>query len=205
MWLRAPKTNVPMLEHDSEVVQGSSAILDYVEAKLGGTRLAAPSGTSARARELEAQCDHAFGLGVQRILYDVLLRDPKVVIDLWGQDGPWWSGAFYRMAFPLMAKGIRDAYGVSDDKVVEMKDTFRRAVDETDRALEGNRYLFGDEGPSRVDIAVASLFAPVCCPPEHITRWPLQAPEHRVFQAEFEGRPTWDFVLRMYRDHRRAP
>ena len=37
----ARRTHVPVLEHDGEYVQGSSAIIDYVADRLGGTKLTA--------------------------------------------------------------------------------------------------------------------------------------------------------------------
>jgi len=205
---RAPKATVPLLEHEDSgsrvFVQGSSAVLDYLETRLGATRLAPPAATAARSVELEARADHAFGLGVQRILYDVLLDRPKVVIGLWTQGAPAWSRAMYRAVFPLLRRGTTKTYAIYPKKVDEAKERFRRAFDETDRLLESTRYLLGDEGPTRVDVTVAALLAPVCLPPEHLIVWPELDASLRTFQSEFEGRPTWDFVLRMYREHRRA-
>ena len=52
-------------------------------------------------------------------------------------------------------------------------------------------------------MTVAALLAPLCTPPEHFLRWPVEVPpEHTAFVDELGGRPTWDFVLRMYREHR---
>jgi hypothetical protein len=35
-------------------------------------------------------------------------------------------------------------------------------------------------------------------------QWPVLPEELLEFTRSFEGRPTWDFVKRMYRDHRAA-
>src|SRR5688572_1121231 len=71
----ASSTTVPVLEHAGRVVQGSSAILDYIERELGHRRLAPEPADASRCAELEARVDRAFGLGVQRIFYHDLLGD----------------------------------------------------------------------------------------------------------------------------------
>jgi glutathione S-transferase len=201
---RAPKATVPVLETDGGVIQGSGAILDYLQDQLGGSRLAVSADTALRAAKLEAVVDHAFGLGIQRIFYEILLADRPTMIDLWAQDAPSWTRLFYRAAFPLIAREIRRSYVVTPQAVAEAKQTFRATFEDLDRMLERRRYLLGDDAPSRVDIAVAALLAPLCEPPEHIMRWPKRSAAALALAREFEGRPTWDFVLRMYRDHRKC-
>ena len=204
---RARRTSVPVLEHDGAVVQGSAAILDYVAERLGGKRLGAGASTAdeARAREIEALADRAWGLGTQRIFYAELLARPKDVIDLWTQRGPWWGRTFYKVTFPFVRRRLEAMYAIRPAEIAEAKDEFRRAFDETDRALAGGaRYLVGDR-LSRADIATAALLAPACMPKEHLLEWPTAVPPGLdAFLADLRARPTWDFVLRMYRDHRRV-
>jgi glutathione S-transferase len=198
------QSTVPLLEHDGELVQGSGAILDYLERRLGARRLCVPASQAARCAELEALADRAFGLGIQRIFYGPLLQHRRTVVGLWKQGGPWWSGAFYGLAFPLMAQGVKRLYKIRPDKVAEAKDLFRRTMDSTDLILRDNPYLLGDH-ITRADVTVASLLAPLCTPPEHVTRWPAGLPaEIASFQAEFRGHPTWDFVLRLYHQQRQS-
>ena len=103
---RAAKTTVPVLEHDDVVVQGSSAILDYLEAKLGAKKLAPPAEHAARSAEVEARADLAFGLGTQRIFYATLLDHPSEVIRMWSQAGPFWGRAFLKVVLPLSLPGV---------------------------------------------------------------------------------------------------
>lgn len=201
---RAARSTVPVLEHDGKFVQGSSDVLDYMERELGATKLAPPPSQAARAREIEELADRAFGRGTQRIFYAALLANRRDVVDLWTQDGPRWGRLFYGLTFPLLARGMKRIYKIREDKIVEAKDEFRRAMDETDRALGDRAYLTGD-APTRADVTVAALLAPACRPREHVFRWPDETPEElSEFLRELEGRPTWDFVLRMYREHRRG-
>jgi glutathione S-transferase len=199
---RAPRTSVPVLEHDGEIVQGSGQILDHLERRLGVSRLAPPAGAEARCAEIEALADRAFGLGTQRIFYATLLDERSTVVDMWSQHGPAWGRAFYTLAFPFVSRAVRRMYKTVPDKVAESKDLFRRAFDELDATLAGEPYLLGD-ALSRADVTVAALLAPLCRPPEHMLRWPeTNPPALDAFVSEFEDRPTWAFVRRMYREHR---
>lgn len=199
---RAPATTVPLLEHDGRFIQGSSAIIDYVEQKLGARRLKPSEAQAARSAELEALADHAFGLGVQRILYDVALSDRKMVTDLWSLYGPSWARSFYAVAYPVVASAVRRIYTIRPEAVARAKERFCRAMDEMDRALQERPYLGGD-APGRADVTTAALLAPLCRPPEHLVPWPEIPATLAPFMREIEGRPTWNHALKMYREHRR--
>ncbi len=195
----APASSVPILQHDARFIQGSSAILDYVASELGAKRLL-PRMALSESRTLEALADHAFGLGVQRISYDVLLQQRALVIDLWAQHGPAWAKPMYAVMFPAMVPVVRRMYGVRPDAVARAKLRFREAIATFDGALSGQRYL-GGEAPSRLDVTVAALLAPFCRPPEHRVNWP-RIPALAEFLREFEGGRTFEHALFMYRTHR---
>jgi glutathione S-transferase len=200
---RAKATSVPVLEIDPKnVVQGSSAILDALESRLGFGALAVADAERSRAIELEALADRAFGRGLQTIFYSVLLDTPGAVADLWMQRGPRWGRAFYAVMMPFIGAALRRSYRANAKDAAAAREAFVRAFDETDRALEGRSYFFG-ETLSRVDVTVAALVAPVVQPKEHPFEWPdAQPPELVAFARSLEGRPTWDHVLRVYREQR---
>lgn len=198
------RTSVPVLEHDGRFVQGSSAIIDYVADHLGGTRLTSVD-TAARVKalELEKTLDHAFGRGVQQVLYSALLKDRSTVIDLWSSGGPFWARGFYAVAFPAIASAVKRMYKTTDvEGVAKAKQRFATTFDDLDSVLLKQRYLGGD-GPNRADITLAALLAPVCRVPEHRVNWPPMPSELADFEASLRDRPTWNHVLRMYRDHRK--
>lgn len=204
---RAPRSSVPVLEHGGDVVQGSSAILDFLERRLGGVALAAPEQQRARAAELEALADRAFGGGIVRVLYDALLASPDDMVPLWAPDLH--DGApvatqrrLYRAAFPWLRWGIRRTYRIRPDTVRAARERLIAGFDETDRALGGRPYLLGPR-PTRVDVTVAALLAPLCRPREHMLTWPREFPPALTeLVAVLDRRPTWELVLRMYREHR---
>jgi glutathione S-transferase len=200
----ARRSHVPVLEHDGRYVQGSSAIMDYVADRLGGTRLALiDPAERAKVLELEKSLDHAFGRGVQQVLYSALLKDRRTVVDLWSSGGPFWGRGFYAIAFPAVASAVKRMYKTTDvGSVAEARQRFVTTFDELDAVLAKQLYLGGDT-PNRSDITLAALLAPVCRVPEHRVKWPAMPPELADLEASLSGRPTWRHVLRMYRDHRK--
>ncbi|HMJ12447.1 MAG TPA: glutathione S-transferase [Polyangiaceae bacterium] len=196
-------TSVPVLEHDARVVQGSAAILDYVQSELGASHLAPDPQDAEECAQLETLADHAFGLGTQRIFYDVLLNRPRISIDLWSQGGPFYARAFYAVAYKGVAAAIRRMYRIEPAAVERAKDRFRNAMDVMDRTLDSKPYVLGGR-LTRADITIGALLAPLCRPPEHLMRWPDMPDEALAFMREFEDRPIYRHVLRLYRDHRRA-
>jgi glutathione S-transferase len=200
----ARRTHVPVLEHDGQYVQGSSAIIDYVADRLGGTKLTAIDPIErAKALELENTLDQAFGRGAQQVLYSALLNDRRTVIDLWSFGGPFWARGFYAVAFPAVASAVKRMYKTADvEGVARAKLRFVTMFDELDTVLAKRPYLGGD-APDRTDITLAALLAPVCRVPEHRMKWPAMPQELTDLEASLSGRPTWHHALRMYRDHRK--
>lgn len=200
----AARSHVPVLEHDGRFVQGSGAIIDYAAEHLGATRLT-PADPEARAAVLarEVKLDQVFGRGVQQVLYASLLKDRRTVIDLWAGGGPFWARAFYTVGFPAVAAAVQRMYKTGDvEGVARAKQRFVTTFDELDAVLARQPYLGGAQ-PDRSDVTLAALLAPVCRVPEHRVRWPAMPAELHDFEASLRGRPTWNHVLRMYREHRR--
>lgn len=200
----AKRTSVPVLDHDGHYVQESSAILDYIADRLGGKKLT-PNDPEQRtkAAELEKRLDHAFGLGVQRVLYSVMLKDRKTITDMWAFGGPFWARGFYALSYPVVAAVVARMYKTNDVEVVtRAKQRFVTMFDELDAVLANQPYL-GGEAPNRSDITVAALLAPAVRVRQHRMPWPDMPDELRDFEASLRGRPTWRLVEKMYREHRK--
>lgn len=195
---------VPLLEHDGHLVQGSGSIMDYIEQRLNARRLCVHSAQAARCAEIEALADQAFGLGIQRIFYGPLLENRRTLVNLWSQGGPAWSKVFLHVSYQVLADALARKYQLTSENVALSRDLFRRTWDQFNVILRDRPYLIGDH-ITRADVTVASLLAPLCCPPEHVTRWPAQMPaEIAAFQEELRGHPTWNFVMRLYHQQRRS-
>ena len=199
----ARRTHVTVLQDNDHVVQGSSEILDYIAERLGATKLTPRDSLAfAHTRALETRIDRGFGLGVQRLLYAELLKDRGTMVKLWAFGGPAWADALYAMTYPLMAALVRRTYRTNNKgAIVRAQERLVSLFDELDAMLTRQRYLGGDQ-PSRLDITVAALLAPLCHPPQHRITWPALPPVLSRFTAPLQCRPTWNHALHMYNQHR---
>ena len=201
----APGTFVPVLRDEGRVIQGSSAIIDYLDARKTERPLT-PADPSERQRaiELERWLDRELGEPVRRVFYFHALNDPDLLIPLFNQGGPWWGRLFCRVGFRTIANRMRQMYAITAQNVALDKDRVTAAYGRIDALLENRRYLVGDRF-SRADLTLAALAAPTWRPPEHPTYWPpdeLYPHEITAFRARFAMTRTREHVLRMYREHR---
>lgn len=199
---RAPKSTVPLLEAGGEVVQGSGAILDFLEQRYQAGCLRPVGSVRSTSEEIEALADKAFGRGAQRIVYEQLLPERATTTRLWSAGSPGWSTWVYALAYPFIANALRRRYDVNPASSERAKSELRSALTRTDSILQRQPYLDG-ERPGRTDITVAALLAPLCLPPQHRVQWPRLTPALQAFTQELDAHPTIQHVLRMYRDHRR--
>jgi glutathione S-transferase len=204
----APHRQVPVLTYKGEVVQGSSAIVDAIPRLFGKSCLQswrasskADADFSARCQELETMADESFGRAIQAFGYDALLQDRGTLLSLWNFRGPWWGRAFYAVAYPLMEKRVRDSYCGDAESVAKSREALLAGLQRTDEILKRQDYLLGDV-PTRADVSVAALLSPLVRPQEHPMTWPRYPDSLEEFCLSQNGRPTWDFTVRMYRDHR---
>ena len=201
----APGTFVPVLRDAGRVIQGSSAIIDHLDARTPERPLT-PADPSERQRaiELERWLDREFGEPVRRVFYFHALNHPGLLIPLLSQGGPWWGRLFCHVGFRMIANRMRQMYAITAENAALDKDRVTAAYGRLDALLENRRYLVGDRF-SRADLTLAALAAPMWRPPEHSTHWPpdqLYPDEITAFRARFERTRTREHVLRMYREHR---
>src|SRR6476620_9400527 len=82
----APGTFVPVLRDDGRVIQGSSAIIDYLDTRTTERPLtSADPSERQRAIELERWLDRELGGPVRRVFYYHALNDPDLLIPLFNQ------------------------------------------------------------------------------------------------------------------------
>jgi glutathione S-transferase len=201
----APSTFVPVLQDAGRIIQGSSAIIDYVDEHSPEPPLT-PADPSERQRtlELERWLDCEFGERVRRVFYFHALNHRDLAIPLFNQGGPWWGRLFCRVGFRMIANRIRQMYAITAENVALDMDRVTAAYERLDTLLENRRYLVGDRF-SRADLTLAALAAPTWRPREHSTYWPpdeLYPHEITAFRARFAKTRTREHVLRMYREHR---
>jgi glutathione S-transferase len=199
-------TSVPILLCDAEVVQGSSAIIDFADRRWPDRPLTAvPDAEREQAAELEAWLDRELGQPLRRVFYFHALPARDLVLHLFTQQGPWWGRLFYGLGYRLVANAIRRVYAIDADTATQDRQRLDAVFARLDQLLDGRRYLIGN-GFSRADLTLAALAAPLWHPPEHSTQWPpddIYPAPLLALRAELGRSRAREHVLRMYRDHRR--
>jgi len=147
---------VPVLRDVGRVIQGSSAIIDHLDA-LTPERPLTPADPSERQRaiELERWLDREFGEPVRRVFYFHALNHPGLLIPLLSQGGPWWGRLFCRVGFRMIANRMRQMYAITTENAALDKDRVTAAYGRLDAPLENRRYLVGDRF-SRADLTLAA-------------------------------------------------
>ena len=204
----APDTSVPVLSDGENVIQGSSAIIDYAERHWRGPALT-PQDHVERDAALacEAWLDRELGEPLRRVFYFHALHHRRLVLYFLEQGGPWWGRLLSRLGYGLLAGRIRDMYAITADNAARDETRIHAVFERIDALLAERRYLEGTRF-SRADLTLAALAAPMWRPEEHPTRWPppeLYPPEILALGARFGNTRTHDHVMRLYRERRWMP
>jgi len=200
--LGLPHTWVPILEDDRGIVQGSSQIIDYLEAHFPEHPLTPDCPTLAQeVRAWEEDLDRRVGEDMRRVLYDLLLDHPDLLLPLWRHQTPPWTGLLYRATYPLITTRVRRLYKITPTSVTRSAASFAEIIGKLDRRLEDHPFLVGDT-LTRADITAAALLAPMVFPKNHPMPWPELPPSVEAFTAAYRDGPTWSWVERLYAAHR---
>lgn len=200
----APGSSLPVLVTEGGAVQGSNAIIDFLDERVPGQALT-PVAPGARdeCRALERHMDAQLGVPVRQILYASLLDHPAFIRRCFTHTMPWWKRACY----PLVATPLRRAIYAAYVKSPAAADAARAAFDDTMTALAerlgAGDYLVANTF-TRADLAVASLLSMIAQPPEHPFPWGEVPPSAaRDFIDAYRDHPVSHWVRRIYRAHRK--
>ncbi|MZR63757.1 glutathione S-transferase family protein [Alcanivorax sp. DP30] len=173
----AGASSVPVIQNGKDVVQGSAAIISYLDRHFPDRPLTpADEAVAAQAIRWEAYCDEQVGPHVRRYCYHTLLDYPDLVIPFFAQGGPLWGKPFLKAIYPKLQGVMRKAMQIREPQVSESRQALEDAIATLAREYESRPYLAGD-GFSRADLAAASLLAPLLMPPEYGLDWPQSMPE----------------------------
>ena len=198
----APKTSVPVLLTDSEVVQGSSEIIDYLDEHHPEPQLT-PQAVEIRKRcsQFEAELGSLFGEPIRTILYDRLLAYPDYIRFCFTHPMPPPKRLLFRLYYPMLRKLMHQTYVGSEKSVAEAKETFVSSLDDLESKLNGD-YLFGERF-TRADLSVCAMLALLVLPPQFPVSWP-KMPDHEIekLHNDYQDHPVCIWVRRIYKLHR---
>ncbi len=199
---------VPVLRHGTRIVDGSGAILDYVDSLPGVAPLTPRDPTaSAEARRWERYLDEEVGETVRLIAYSHALERPPLLRRVWTRGGPFWGPAFYWIALPRAMRAVRRMFGIDAAAVERDEARLRRAFERLETHLSDRRFLVGDTF-SRADLTLAALAAPLLRPEGHpwvSPNGPHLAPALDALATELADSAAGRHVVRCYAERNASP
>jgi len=161
-------TAVPLLKHHDQAVQGSAAILDYLDTiKLDNCYTPVDA---SLAREWESRLDLELGPATRIFAYHFLLDHPKVLVPWLSTGLPFYSRWLFRLLFPKVAQVMRKKIRINAESAEASRVILENLLTEIAQIYRTGKYLAGDQF-SRADIAACSLLAPLFMPQEYGINW----------------------------------
>ena len=173
--LTGADSSVPVLDHDGHRIQGSKAIIDYLDDTFPENPLT-PADPQAREAALswEQRLDDEAGPSVRCYSYHHFLQRPKVVAPMLAAGTPFYNRMLLRLAFSRVDEVMRKWMKINEKTAAQSRETMERYLTELTNAYQEKPYLAGDSF-SRADLAAASLFAPMFQPEQYPVPWPKPA------------------------------
>lgn len=166
------QTSVPVLVHDQEVIQGSAAILDYLDATFPDKPLLpADANSKASAIAWEQRLDQEAGPAVRTFAYHHLLQRPKIVAPLLTAKTAFFNRYLLLLAFSRVDEGMRNMMKINARTATDAQQVVEAILDELGEHYRTNDYLAGNQ-LTRADIAAGALFAPLFMPTQYPVPWP---------------------------------
>ena len=203
--LGAPRTSVPYVSVDGQVVQGSAAIIDWADtATTSKDRRLTPGDDREECALIEKRFDDIAGVHVRRFYYsEAIVEFPNTVRPMFTRNLPLSKKLFISMGWGKIRKLMMARMDLGTEQGQESRDITEGELDWVDELLsDGRQYLVGDRF-SRADIAAASLLAPLALPSEHPTYNKMKQPPRMAADvSNWEQRPSLQWVRDIYTKHR---
>ena len=169
----APSTSVPVLRDKGQVIQGSSAIIDYLDKHYPEHSLT-PEDPALRqqAQEWERRLDR-LGEDIRLWCYHYLLAEPELAIPLLTSGQPFYRRWQVRLAYPKVEKGMRNWMKINSETAAAAQQRMEAMLAELRTAYLQSHLLVGDHF-SRADLTACALFAMVFQPAEMPVPWPAR-------------------------------
>ena len=192
----APRTSLPVLVAGDTYVQGSAAIIDYLDKIQRQPPLTPTNSTDASmAVEWERYLDRHLAPQVRLLFYHHAFQDRAYVTDFLLRGGPWWGRPFFALAFPVLKRAMQESMSIDPSSAARAEQQIAQAFERLDERVVDKKYLAGPHF-SRADLAAsATLF--------HWWmdewRWP---PSLHGFVDAHRDRPFFRWAENIYRAHR---
>ncbi len=200
---RGAGTSVPVLEHNGDVIQGSSHILDYLDKTFPDIPLT-PVDEAAKSLALawETRLDDEAGPAVRCYSYHHFLQRPKIVVPMLAAGTPFYNRILLSLAFSRVNEIMRKWMKINENTAEKSRQTMETLLTELAETYSRQPFLAGDTF-SRADLTAAALFAPLFQPQAYPVPWPKPARIPREIKAWLDQwQPQLQVLKKIYSDYR---
>ena len=201
--LTGGESSVPVLDHDGEIVQGSSRILDYLDDSFPDNPLVPDDpGQKAKALAWEKRLDEEAGPAIRTWVYHYFLQRPKVVVPMLAAGTPFYNRILLSLAFSRVDEIMRESMKINQKTADQAQETLENLLTELAEVYGKQPFLAGEHF-SRADITAGALLAPLFMPAQYPVPWPKSHKAPRPVQAWLQDwQATVEPVAQMYRKNR---
>lgn len=203
--LGAPRSHLPYLSVDGQVVQGSAEIIDWADnATSSADRRLAPDSDPEECVRIEKRLDNVAGVHIRRYFYsEAMVEHPGTVRPIFVRDLPLMKKLMVSLIWRKVRKMMMARMDLGRKQGQESKDITAGELDWLDGLLsDGRDYLIGNRF-SRADIAAASLLAPLALPPQHPTYANvIHPPRMAIDVADWDQRLSIVWIRKIYEQYR---
>ena len=194
---------LPVLVLGGETIPDSARIIAALEQRHPDPPLyPAPGGDRERALELERHFDEELGEHVRRALFQDMLPDAGVSVEVFTHGQPRAPRLAYRALFPLLRPVFRRALGITPASAELGRSKILTGLDRIEAELGAGGYLVGDRF-TVADLTAAARLSPIVRPPEFPYRLPERwPPAVEEFRDSIRDRPAFRWAEEIYRRHR---
>ncbi|GGY31463.1 hypothetical protein GCM10011297_00190 [Bacterioplanes sanyensis] len=172
----ASGSHVPLLLDEGRKVQGSAAILDYLDQRYPQRSLIPDSSRKQQQiRQWEQRLDDETGPDVRLLCYHYLLQQPSLMIPMLTYRQPWYTGVLLRLGFGKVESTMRRWMRINERTALAARQRLEQTLKELGQGYEENAFLVGSQF-SRADLTAAALLAPLFQPAQFDIPWPQAMP-----------------------------
>lgn len=184
---------------EDTVIQQSSAIITYLDARFPSPALTPCEPQAARAAlDWERYLDEHIGVSLRPWFYHYALPDRDLGQKFLLQGASWPRSILFKLAHPRVRGKMLQFMNINADSARQAEAQFLAALERVDEVLKGNDFLVEDRF-SRADLTACALLAPWCLPPKgQAIPKPLLETRNRL-----EGRRFYRWVRSVYDNYRR--
>jgi glutathione S-transferase len=199
----APKTCMPIIVDGEQVVQDSTAVINYLDEKYPHRLLTPRDPSHAKAAlEWEEYLDEEIGVTLRLWFYYHALPNRDRALRFILDGGPWYGRPLFALIFPKVRDRMMALMNINTVSAGQAEDRLLAALKQLDDALEGRRFLAGD-GFSRADLTACALLSPYVRPGESDAQVAAALPDYiRALRDQHKIRRYFGWVQAMYRDYR---